>query len=233
MTFQQWFDNNWYSNWFTVITVVISGIISLIISAAYYHKGNRNNLKMNIVYPVMRMLEEKYSWKNYEKICEISKDYTNRYMNKKEVLCLNKILDTYKAVCRYDDTFVNAESLFSYFEYKLKKNSINPKPIPSEYQGEYVCDEYPSDMLFLLEDLKKILEEIPFELEREKCEERISSLYNWYCKKCYAAGPLKYFDDYSLEDVLNKSNIHIKWNKKFDAAREAKKEFLNLRIIKC
>lgn len=37
MTFQQWFDNNWYSNCFTIITVIVSGIISLVISAAYYH----------------------------------------------------------------------------------------------------------------------------------------------------------------------------------------------------
>mgnify|MGYP004465085921 FL=1 len=45
MNFQQWFNNNWYSNCFTIITVIVSGIISLVISATYYHKGNRNNLK--------------------------------------------------------------------------------------------------------------------------------------------------------------------------------------------
>ena len=55
MTFQQWFDNEWYSNCFTIITVIVSGIISLVISAAYYHKGNRNNLMRNILRKIMKI----------------------------------------------------------------------------------------------------------------------------------------------------------------------------------
>ena len=155
MTFQQWFDNEWYSNCFTIITVIVSGIISLVISAAYYHKGNRNNLKMNIIHPIIRLFDEEYSQKNYENLCEISKDYTSRYMNKNEMSCLNKLLDAYKEVCRYNDASVNADSLFSYFEYKLKKNNINPKPAQVEYEGEYVYDDYPPDIFFLSEGLKK------------------------------------------------------------------------------
>ena len=127
MTFQQWFDNEWYSNCFTIITVIVSGIISLVISAAYYHKGNRNNLKMNIIHPIIRLFEEGYSQQNYKNLCEISKDYTSRYMNRNEMSCLNQLLDAYKEVCRYNDVSVNADSLFSYFEYKLKKNNINPE----------------------------------------------------------------------------------------------------------
>ena len=49
MRFIDWFVSNWYSNFFTLITVVLSGIISLIISALYYQKGNRNNLKMAVI----------------------------------------------------------------------------------------------------------------------------------------------------------------------------------------
>ena len=83
MTFQQWFDNEWYSNCFTIITVIVSGIISLVISAAYYHKGNRNNLKMNIIHPIIRLFDEEYSQKNYENLCEISKDYTRACLKNK------------------------------------------------------------------------------------------------------------------------------------------------------
>ena len=218
MTFQQWFDNEWYSNCFTIITVIVSGIISLVISAAYYHKGNRNNLKMNIIHPIIRLFDEEY--------------YTSRYMKKNEMSCLNKLLDAYKEVCRYNDASVNADSLFSYFEYKLKKNNINPKPVRVEYEGEYVYDDYPPDIFFLSEGLKKILKETPFELESAECEEKISTLYNWYCKEYYAAEPLKYFDDYSLDEVLKKSNIRVKWNEKFDEIQKAKNKFLNLRIAK-
>ena len=101
-----------------------------------------------------------------------------------------------------------------------------------EYEGEYVYDDYPPDIFFLSEGLEKILKETPFELENAECEEKISALYNWYCKEYYAAEPLKYFDDYSLDEVLKKSNIRVKWNEKFDAVQKAKKEFLNLRIAK-
>lgn len=94
MTIQQWFDENWYSNCFTIITVVVSGMISLVISAVYYHKGNRNNLRMNIIYPIIRLFEEKYSRQNYEKLCEIAKDYTSRYMNRREMLCLGWLPET-------------------------------------------------------------------------------------------------------------------------------------------
>jgi len=43
---------------------------------------------------------------------------------------------------------------------------------------------------------------------------------------------LKYFDDYSLDEVLKKSNIRVKWNEKFDEIQKAKNKFLNLRIAK-
>ena len=232
MSFQQWFNNNWYSNCFTIITVIVSGIISLVISAAYYHKGNRNNLKMNVIHPIIRLFDEEYSQKNYEKLCGIAQDYTVRYMKRNEMSCLNKVLDAYKEVCRHNEISVNADSLFSYFEYKLRKNNINPKPVPVEYQGEYVYDDYPPNIFFLSENLEKILKETCLELESSECEEKISLLYNWYCKEYYAAGPLKYFDDYSLDEVLKKSKIRVKWNEKFEQIQDAKKEFLNLRIVR-
>ena len=51
MSFIEWFLSNWYANCFTIIIVVLSGRISLIKSAVYYRKGNRNNLKMAVIYP--------------------------------------------------------------------------------------------------------------------------------------------------------------------------------------
>lgn len=42
----------------------------------------------------------------------------------------------------------------------------------------------------------------------------------------------KNLENYSLDEVLKKSNIRVKWNEKFDAVQKAKKEFLNLRIAK-
>jgi len=75
MNFIKWFCDNWYANCFTLITVVLSGIISLAISALYYRKGNRNNLRMAVIHPIIRLLEEAYTRQNYKLLCEISKEY--------------------------------------------------------------------------------------------------------------------------------------------------------------
>ena len=59
--FIKWFLENWNANIFTLFTVLLSGIISLIISAAYYRKGNRNNLKMSVIHPIISILNDSYS----------------------------------------------------------------------------------------------------------------------------------------------------------------------------
>lgn len=112
MSFEEWFNLNWYSNCFTVITVVLSGVISLVISAVYYHKGNRNNLKMSVVHPIVRLLKDKYTWENYNLLCKISEEYSTRYMNKNERQKLMSLLSAYKEVSLYNENRVKADMLF-------------------------------------------------------------------------------------------------------------------------
>ncbi|MFR5116825.1 MAG: hypothetical protein ACLTDV_07200 [Eubacterium sp.] len=65
---------------------------------------------------------------------KISKEYSVRYFKRKELKKLNTLLETYKEISAYNDIQINADSLFSYFEYKLKKEGIDPKPFPIEYE---------------------------------------------------------------------------------------------------
>lgn len=232
MSLEEWFNTNLYSNCFTLITVVLSGILSLIISAAYYHKGNRNNLKMAVIYPIIRLLEDAYSRKNYDKLCEIAKDYSVRYMNKEETKKLNILLLAYKEVSTYNDIAVNSDSLFSYFEYKLKKNQINPKPVPVEVEGEVVYSDYPPDLFYLLQDLEKPLIRFDPDFEPDECKEAVILLYEQYCQEYYTSDKIEYFNDYSLREILKKSEIRAKWDKKFDVAKEAKEQFLQLKIAR-
>lgn len=92
MSFEEWFYSNFYINCFTMITIMLSGIISLIISAYYYYKGNRNNLKMSVIYPISILLSDKYNCENYDLLCKISSEYSTRYMFKNET---KKIAGTY------------------------------------------------------------------------------------------------------------------------------------------
>ena len=90
--FVQW----WGVNVFNVVSIIISGIISLIISAAYYHKGNRNNLQMTMLFPIVRLLNEHYTRKNYCLLNELSQNYCNRYLSKSERSVKQKSIKTYK-----------------------------------------------------------------------------------------------------------------------------------------
>lgn len=230
MSFIEWFNQNLFSNCFTLITVILSGIISLIISAAYYHKENRNNLKMAVIYPIVRLLDDGYSRKNYDKLSEIAKDYSTRYLKKSESEKLNSLLLAYKEVSTYNDVAVNADILFSYFEYRLKKNNINPTPIPVEYDGEIVYSDYPPDLHYLSQDLEKALRRYDPNFEPDECKDMVISLYEQYCKEYYTSDKINYFDDYTLKEVLKKSEIRAKWDKKFDIAKTAKEQFLKLKI---
>ena len=232
MGFKEWFDTNWYSNCFTMITVVLSGIVSLIISAVYYHKGNRNNLKMSVIYPIVRLLKDGYTRQNYNSLCEISKEYSTRYISKNEAKKLMLLLVAYKEVSTYSDIYVKAAILFSYFEYKLKKNQIEVKPVPMEYDGEIVYYDYPPDLHYLSNDLEKALKNFDPDCEPDECKDAIISLYSHYCKEYYSSKEIEYFDDYTLQEVLEKSKIREEWDNKFDAVKDAKEQFLTLKIAK-
>ena len=107
--FIKWFLENWNANIFTLFTVLLSGIISLIISAAYYRKGNRNNLKMSVIHPIISILNDSYSRNNYKKMEKISKEYSVRYFKRKELKKLNTLLETYKEISAYNDIQINAD----------------------------------------------------------------------------------------------------------------------------
>jgi hypothetical protein len=232
MDFIKWFCDNWYANCFTIITVVLSGIISLAISAVYYRKGNRNNLKMAVIHPIIRLLEEAYTRQNYNILCDISKEYSVRYMSKNEAKKLTLLLSAYKEVSLYNDIYVSANILFSYFEYTLKKNNIEVKPVPFEHEGEIIYYDYPPELHYLSNDLERLLNKIEPELQPDEFKEAVIELYEHYCKEYYTSEKIEYFEDYTIKEVMSKSKIRQKWNEKFDDAQKAKEQFLSLKIVR-
>lgn len=79
--FFRWlFDpQNINANIFGMITVLLSGLTSWIISALYFWKGNRNALRLNVLFPIKRILKETKSWKNYKALEDLSKAYDAKY----------------------------------------------------------------------------------------------------------------------------------------------------------
>lgn len=232
MTFQEWFCQNWYANWFTIGTVIASGLISWIISAIYYGMGNRNNLKISVVFPVVGLLKESYSRTNYNTLCKISNEYSMRYMNKKERKVFNDLQSAYKTVCSYHENSVNAGILFDYFEDELKKNNINWKPIPIYINDEVVDYEPPEGWFVLPDDIEKILNRYELEFEAEECENAIINLYKAYCKHYFSIQKIALFKEKKLKKVIEESETTIEWNQRFQNLNNAKDCFLSLKIAK-
>ena len=217
---------------FTLVTVLLSGLISWGISAAYFKKSNRNALRLNVLFPMKRIISEPRSWKNYKILEDTSKEHDSKYLTKKERTSLTTFLSAYKSVCSYSYSSVCAESLFSYFCYKLEKNGINTKPVPIEIDDEIVDYDIPSELLYLRDDLSKIIEDRPYEVDEDgSTTDIIKALFETYCKNYFSDKKIDYFDDFSLDEVLKKSRARNEWGEKLSANNLAKETFLGLKVF--
>lgn len=235
MTFYEWFTNptNINTNIFTLLTVILSGIISWIISAIYFYMGNRNNLKSSLFYPMKRQLAEPYSPNKYRLLEEIYRGYSAKYLNKAEKQVIDNLLAAYQKVCTYDENMVNAEILFSYFIYKLKKNNIDPQPVPFCIDGELIYMDYPHGLSSIKKKLESIIQFYSPEDEGNSYSEgKISHIFNSYCKEYYhTVKDICFFDDFSLEKVLEKSRIRNEWDSTIKSMEDAKKAFFGLKSL--
>lgn len=203
------------------------------ISALYYRKDNRNNLKMSVIHPIVRLLKDEYTWDNFNSLCHISEEYSTRYMKKNERKKLLSLVSSYKEIRAYNENRVNAQILFSYFEYKMKENNINTTSVPIEDDdGEIVYHDYPLDEYLFIQNLENILVKHPPDSCSNECENNVVFLYNCYCKEYYTSEEIIYFNDYTLSEVLKKSKIRVKWDNNFSEVEKAKKDFLDLNIVK-
>ena len=217
---------------FTLVTMLLSGLISWWISAAYFRKGNRNALRLNVLFPIRQIISEPRSWKNYKLIEDASKEHDSKYLSKKERTSLTNFLSAYKSVCSYSYSSVCAESLFSYFCYKLEKNGINTKPIPIVIDDEVVDYDIPSELLYLRDDLSKIIENRHYEYDEDgNTTDIIKDLFEHYCREYFSDMKIGYFDDFSLDEVLKKSRVRNEWDEKLAAYKLAEETFLGLKVF--
>lgn len=219
------------ANIFTLLSVVLSGIISWVISAVYFSMGNRNVLKSSILHPMRLLLEETPSWNNYRTLMELTKERSIKYLKRSERPILDELLLTYKDVCRYNYEAVCAESLSSYFKYKLKKNGIDPSPVPVYIEGELVDVDFPADMLYFKDDLARAVSQYPPEYDTENCTQAVLSLFKHYCKTCYTDKEIVFFDDHSITTVLKQAKNRNEWDNKFSRYKDAKEAFLNMKAF--
>lgn len=221
----------WSANWLTVVSIILSGLISLVISAWYFNKGNRSNLQMSFVFPVVRILKEPYSVSNYKELCNLSESYSVRFMKKKEREIWLTVLPAYKEIMNHTEVNEKVEILQSYFEYKLKKNGIDVKPVPIEYEGETVYYDYPPDINYMYSDLEEALKKCEYSDDQDEMESIIKTILQGYLKQCYGCKDVAFFQDFSLTKVLATSRVRSKWEEKYKVLESAINKFYSLKIV--
>ena len=223
---------NWlYQN---AMAIFISAVASLIISKRYYDKANRESVLMTVIFPIVKLLNQRYySRKDYEALFEINSSYAVKYLRKKERNKLLELLSAYRDVCRYSKEDADASCIMAYYNYKLRENGINPKPCTiKDNDGEVVADDYPPDYNYLQDYVYEIVSSYDFIESPAECTPKIADAFKHYTKKYYTDEDIVYFKDYSIEKVIELSEVSKKWNDKFKLADESKAEFLNLPICK-
>lgn len=83
----------------TIISIILSGLISLWITAKYFNKGNRVNLQVTVIYPVVKILEESCTISGYNRLEGLSKEYCVRYMKKRELKLFMELISAYEKMC--------------------------------------------------------------------------------------------------------------------------------------
>ena len=85
----------------------------------YYRKGNRDELLMSVIFPVVQLLNKSYSRKNYDELLSIKSNYAIRYLGKKERRTLMLLIEQYSIVCQYNRSKKDTDCILSYFDFKL------------------------------------------------------------------------------------------------------------------
>lgn len=219
---------------FTLITVLLSGLISWIISAVYYRKSNRNALKQNVILPIKRKLKETRSYNNYKELEKLSKAFETRYLTKKEQNALSNLLEEYRKVYDYNRSYIYAESLFSHFLKTLKENNVETEVVPEYFEDEMVYYSTPSELYYLVDDVKRIIDDHPpeydYDKEVEPIENKIKHIFKVYCKRYLEDKEIDFFNQTNVYDIYMNSPIKSEWDNKLSTYYLIEKQFLLMKI---
>lgn len=218
--------------WLTILSIILSGVISWVISAIYFKKGNRVSLQSTVLFPILTILSEPVSRKNFAEIKELSKSPLIRFFKKDEKQKFLKLIQEYRFVYSYNENRANATAIVSDLECRLKNMGINPRCIPVELDDgsfEYV---YPEEINYLHTDIEKVFEKHSWQDESKECTQQILLLIKHFAKAIYTNNIVELCKDYDLKSIIETSEETNRWNRKFEKYDIAKQAFESLRIVK-
>jgi len=221
------------ANIFTFLTVILSGIISWVISRRFYTKSNRDGLTSSLLQPMKQLLNGPCTREKFRELEVLSRSYSSKFLKDEELKVIRSLLMAYKEVYYYDENYMKAECLFSYFKHKLRCHGISPEIELIEIDGEYVDMIIPYELYsYMIEDLYNVIKNYPPDFELESCIQFVTSIFDDYCKQYYKDKKIVFFDDHTLENVLKNSMVKKDWDNRFDELQVAKENFNKLKLLK-
>ena len=221
------------SNLFNVISIVVSGLISWLISKFYYDRGNRESLKMAVIFPIKMILKRPYNSANYDKLCELLHSYYLKFLSREEYAVLEKLVMDYEKVKNYNENRIYAETLVAYFGWYAKEKNIDTEIIAQKDDTGYTIGwitPIENGDYNLCSRLEQVLNNYDVRIETETCQEAIIYEFNCYCSRFYTRERQEYFSDYSLLEVLTRQSDLQYQNDDFKEMEKSKKAFLNLTL---
>jgi len=223
------------SNWLTIASIILSGLLSWLISVGYYRKGNRSNLQMNVLLPMIQILNKPFSTDRYRELCILSKNYYTRYLTSGERKKLVAILDAYDQIEVYDPLYIDAECLVSYFEYTMKRNKIKIIKIPFKVGNNIEFYEVPCGYDLITDHVHEIIKHYSrydLDCDPRDAEKDVITLFDRYQKQYYSDDQkVDFFKDFSYTEVLKQSYKRREWEQKINDCKERIAEFKDLRIV--
>lgn len=216
----------------TTISIILSGLLSLLISWVFFYLGNRNSLTAEVICPIINLLEDTPEPSGNREFDKLLRNYSMRYLRKKEMRVLRELAQAYKDVSGYNEDSVKVACLMSYFDSVLRNNEIDPTPVPIRDDEDEIIDwDHPDGIIDLKINVRRTLERYPFEETDEWCQHDINRLFEEFAKNLYGANDIKFFTKHSIEDVFKKSKIRKKWNKRQETFDNATQKFNELKIV--
>ena len=177
---------------------------------------------MSVIYPTTELIAKTRSYDNYTNLCKLAKDYTVRYMSKRERKVLIDLLDAYKEVARYNEDSVNSDIVLSYFEETVNSHSVDFCPVPVTINGEIVDYEPPEGYFAIQDNLYRIISAKNPNYQSNECQKAITQYFEGFCKQYYPNTNISFFTDRTLDDVLRDGEIRKALRKKFATFKQAK-----------
>ena len=108
--------------------------------------------------------------------------------------------------------------------------------VPEYFEGEMVYYSTPSELYYLVDDIKRIIDDHPpeynYDEEVEPIENKIQHIFKAYCKRYLEDKEIDYFKQITVYDIYKDSSIKAEWDEKLSNYRIIEKEFLEMKICK-